>query len=303
MEIDVPLVLARWVHFLCLMIVFGASLFPFYALRAGAKAKSLRAFTTTQRAIGLASLLALISAIAWVASSLATMVGGFDQIFDRDALAAFFLETSFGPIWILRLAVLVALVLVVASSSKAKTALCACLSGAGLASQAWLGHAAMRTGTELVSELLSYMAHVLAAGAWIGGLLPLASLVASRDLRLGDAQGSQCREALRRFSNVGIVLVSLILLSGIANSMFRLKYLSDLFTTPYGFVILAKASLFALMLIAAAVNRWQLVPRLESGSKEEAALLALRRNILIEQGLGVLVLGLAALLGTMAPRM
>ena len=218
-------------------------------------------------------------------------------------LAAFFFETSFGPIWLLRLAMLFALVFVIARAPRARASLCAVLSGAALASQAWLGHAAMRTGTELVVELSSYMAHVLAAGAWVGGLLPLASLLASRGSRPGDAQPIECRAALRSFSNLGIFAVSLILLSGIANSVFRLKFLSDLFSTPYGFVILAKASLFGLMLIAAAANRWRLVPRLESGGDEEATLLALRRNILIEEVLGALVLGLAALLGTMAPRM
>ena len=302
MEIDVPLVLARWVHFLCLMIVFGASLFPLYALRAGAKAESLRALAVTRRRIGLCAFLALASAVGWVASSLATMVGGFDEIIDRDALAAFFLETSFGPIWLLRLALLLALVFVIIGSRKARAPLCACLSGAALASQAWLGHAAMRTGTELVIELSSYIGHVLAAGAWIGGLLPLASLLASRGSGPGDAHASECREALRSFSNFGIFLVWLILLSGVANSVFRLKFLGDLFSTPYGFVILAKASLFGLMLVAAAVNRWRLMPRLACGENEEAMLLALRRSILIEQGLAILVLGLAAILGTLAPR-
>lgn len=303
MEIDVPLVVARWVHFLCLMIVFGASLFWFYAPRGRAKSGSLRAAAWTQRVIALAAYLALLSAVAWVASSLATMVGGFGAILDRDALEAFFLDTSFGPIWLLRFAILLALVFVIASAPRAPTSLCAFLSGAALASQAWLGHAAMRTGTELVVELSSYMAHVLAAGAWIGGLLPLARLLASRGSKPGEAPLSDCRAALRSFSNVGIFAVALIFLSGIANSVFRLKFLSDLFSTPYGFVILAKALLFFLMLIAAAANRWRLMPRLENAGEEEAAMLALRRNILLEQGLGVFVLGLAALLGTMAPRM
>ncbi|MBV9741144.1 MAG: copper homeostasis membrane protein CopD [Hyphomicrobiales bacterium] len=299
MEIDVPLVLARWVHFLCLMIVFGASLFPFYALRTAAKPESLCA--ASNRALRVSAYLALVSAIAWVASSLAIMVGGFDETLDRDALAAFFLQTSFGPIWIVRFAILLTLAVVV--SWRPRPALSAFLSGAALASQAWLGHAAMRTGIELASELLAYMVHVLAAGAWIGGLLPLASFLAGRGSRPKDITESECREVLRRFSSIGVAVVSLILLSGIANSVFRLKYASDLFTTPYGLVIVAKASLFALMLIAAAVNRWRLVPRLVDSDKEEATLHALRRNILIEQGLGILVLGLAALLGTMAPRM
>ena len=136
MAIDVPLVLARWVHFLCLAVVFGASLFPLYASRAPAKGESLRALAAGQRALGLAAFLALVSAVAWVASSLATMVGGFDGIFDRDAIAGFFFETTFGPIWLLRLAMLLALVFVVTRASRARISFCAFLSGAALASQA-----------------------------------------------------------------------------------------------------------------------------------------------------------------------
>jgi putative copper resistance protein D len=304
MEIDVPLVLSRWVHFISLMIVFGASLFPHYAFTSGAGSGKLRALAATDRRVRLAAYLALASALFWVSSSLATMVGGFAQILDTDALAAFFLETSFGPIWLVRLALILALVLLVPAgrASRSRGALLACLSGAALASQAWLGHAAMRTGAELGVELASYMAHVLAAGAWIGGLLPLGRLLSSRGSAQGDASADDCRLALRRFSNLGIALVLLILASGTANSVFRLKYFNDLFTSPYGWAILAKASLFFLMLVAAAINRWRLMPRLENG-EEGAMLLALRRNIAIEQVLAGLVLGVAAILGTLPPRM
>ncbi|MBV8448832.1 MAG: copper homeostasis membrane protein CopD [Hyphomicrobiales bacterium] len=303
MEIDVPLVLARWVHFLCLMIAFGASLFPFYALPDGAKSEEARALDVTDRRVRLAAYLALVSALVWIASSLANMVGGFEEVLDLDALEAFFLETSFGPIWLVRLAILIALVIVLARMrrSRARRLLSALLSAAALASQAWLGHAAMRTGTQLDIELLSYVAHVLAAGAWIGGLFPLASLLTRRGSAETRTRSSECRAALRRFSTLGVIFVLLILLTGIANSVFRLRFSSDLFTTPYGLAILVKASLFGLMLIAAASNRWRLLPRLESAN-EETAFLALRRNIMIEQGLGILVLGVAAILGTMAPR-
>jgi putative copper resistance protein D len=304
MEIDVPLVLARWVHFLCLMVVFGASLFPLYALEGGAKTEAARARAVTERYIRFAASLALISAFAWVASSLATMVGGFDEILDLDALEAFFFETSFGPVWLIRFAIIIALVVVLMAipSSRRRTVLSVCLSAAALASQAWLGHAAMRTGTELNLELLSYMTHVLGGAAWIGGLVALASLLASCGSDSRDVRTPECHAAVRRFSNLGMVWVLLILLSGISNSVFRLRFLSDLFTTPYGYAILAKASLFGLMLITAAVNRWRLVPRLERAEEDAAAVHALRRNVMIEQALGVLVLGVAAILGTLAPR-
>ncbi|MBV9568850.1 MAG: copper homeostasis membrane protein CopD [Hyphomicrobiales bacterium] len=302
MVIDVPLVLARWVHFLCLMIVFGASLFPLYALRGGVKAESARALAITERRVCLAASLALISALVWVASSFATMVGGFDGL-DLEALEAFFLETSFGPVWLVRLVIISVLVLVLAAirSSRGRTIFSVWLAAAALASQAWLGHAAMRTGRELAIELLSYVTHVLAGGAWVGGLLALASLLASRGSDPGDAGTSECHAALRRFSNLGMIWVLLILLSGVANSVFRLKSFGDLFTTPYGQLILAKTTLFSLMLLAAAINRWRLMPRLEN-KEDEATLFALRRNVTIEQGLAVLVLGVAAILGTLPPR-
>ena len=302
MEIDVPLVLARWVHFLCLMIVFGASLFELYAWRNGVKAEGALALGVGEPRIRLAASLALISALVWVASSFAAMVGGFDGL-DLDALGAFFLETRFGPVWLTRLAIIIALVLVLESTprSRRRTVLSVWLAALALASQAWLGHAAMRTGAELVIELVSYMTHVLAGGAWIGGLLALAAVLASRGSGPGDTGISDCHAALRRFSNLGMIWVLLILLSGVANSVFRLKFLGDLFTTPYGDAILGKIALFSLMLLAAAINRWRLMPRLESAD-DEATLLALRRNIMIEQGLAVLVLGVAAILGTLPPR-
>ena len=97
-----------------------------------------------------------------------------------------------------------------------------------------------------------------------------------------------------------MALVSLILVSGIANSAFRQRFAHDLVATTYGWTILAKALLFALMLIAAASNRWRLMPRLDARGRD--AIGAIRRNILIEQLLAALVLGAAAILGTLAPR-
>jgi putative copper resistance protein D len=304
MAIDVPLVLARWVHFVSLMTVFGASLFPLSTLRTGASGASLRALAVTDRVIRLGAYLAFVSALGWIASSLVTMLGDFGSIFDRDALEAFFLETSFGPIWILRLARLLGLVLAipVGRPTKPRRIVLVCLSGAALASEALLGHAAMSTGIQLVAELTAYVTHVLAAGAWIGGLLPLGRLLAARGSTPDNAWMKQCLVALRSFSNLGIVLVSLILASGIANSAFRLNSAHDLFATRYGCAILGKVLLFSLMLIAAAVNRWRLMPGIENGEEREEMVLALRRNILFEQAAAALVLGLAAILGTLPPR-
>ena len=307
MEIDVPLVMTRWLHFVSLMVAFGASFFPLYAVPEGVDQKSLPGLASTGRIVRLAAYLGLASGLAWVGLSLVGMVGDIAGVFDRDTLSAFFLETSFGPVWIARLVLLLCLALVAwglsdKGSSTGKTALIAVIGAGALASQASIGHAAMASGTELSAELISYMLHVLAAGAWIGGLVPLGLVLADtgrieaeprRDLRVEEA-------LLARFSNVGIILVLVILATGIANSAFRLGSAQDLTMSIYGRLILVKALVFALMLVAAAFNRWRLMPRLERCGDQ--AIAAIRRNILAEQVLGALVLAAAAWLGTLAPQ-
>ncbi|SED44899.1 putative copper resistance protein D [Rhizobiales bacterium GAS188] len=298
MEIDVPLVAARWLHFLSLMVVFGASLFPLYAVPARLGATSLPGLARTGRAVRLAAYLALASVLAWVCRSLVIMVGDIDGVFDRDTLSGFFLETSFGPVWLARLFLLLVMAILATSRSegRGRATLLAGLGAGALASQAWIGHAAMASGTELSAELACYMVHVLTAGAWIGGLVPLGLWLAARpraDLATDHA-------VLLRFSNAAVIFVLLILASGIANSIFRLGSARDLAMTAYGWTILAKGLLFAMMLIAAAFNRWRLMPRMDKRGIE--AIAAIRRNILVEEVLAGLVLAAAALLGTLPPQ-
>ncbi|MFI5012656.1 MAG: copper homeostasis membrane protein CopD [Hyphomicrobiales bacterium] len=303
-EIDVPLILARWLHFASLMIVFGASLFHLCALPTRLRDVSLRAPAATHRIVGAAGYLALGSGLGWAARSLVVMAGGLSSLFDWDTLAGFFIGTSFGPIWLVRIALLVLILLAAAmpmdKAGKVRHALLACLAGGALSSQAWLGHAAMASGARLALELASYITHVLAAGAWIGGLVPLAELLAGRGLGRDGSGISGYRAILLRFSNLGMNLVLLILATGLANGAFRLRSAHDLLAADYGYAILAKGLLFSLMLIVAAVNRWRLMPRIEG--ETEPALDDLRRNILVELALAVLVLGVAAILGTLPPR-
>jgi putative copper resistance protein D len=72
----------------------------------------------------------------------------------------------------------------------------------------------------------------------------------------------------------------------------------------YGWLLLAKLTLFGAMLLLAAANRWQLTPRLEAaayGGDAAAALRHLRLSLLVETGLAILILGLVAALGTLDP--
>jgi copper resistance protein D len=308
MEIDIPLIGARWLHFASTMLVFGASLFPIYAMPSRLGTADQAWLVATRRIVGWAACLAFVSGVAWVCRSLVIISGDIGGLVDPDTLSAFFFETSFGPVWIARLVLLLiaaglAMRLSGSRDQRAGMMLLALVGGCALASQAWLGHAAMATGMRLSAELGCYMVHVLAAGAWIGGLVPLGLLLTTPAGQSNTTQGrlmAEQHQALLRFSNLGMVLVSLILASGIGNSVFRLGSARDLLATDYGRMILVKALLFAVMLSVAAFNRWRLMPRMEANGRR--AVTSIRRNILVEGALGAVVLAVAAILGTLSPQ-
>jgi copper resistance protein D len=167
-------------------------------------------------------------------------------------------DTSFGRVWILQLALAILLLASVLVSAP-RSAITVIAAGA-LASQAWIGHAAMGDGLRGVLSLGTMVVHLLAAGAWLGGLVPLASLLL--DARRAEKPLGLACTALRRFSWMGYVAVSLILLTGTANAYVLVGSAGSLSTTAYGAVLLVKLALVALLISVALANRFYLLPRL-----------------------------------------
>jgi putative copper resistance protein D len=62
-----------------------------------------------------------------------------------------------------------------------------------------------------------------------------------------------------------------------------------------------KIALFIMMVCIAAVNRQRLTPRLSGEGDRVRAIRQLERNSLIEAGLGLLILGIVAVLGRIPP--
>jgi putative copper resistance protein D len=301
-EGDAPLVIARWLHFVSLSIAFGASLFPFYAMP-GKLASSFPIAGRTERLIKFCAYLALASGVLWVADVIAEIGDGPIGLVDPATLSGFLFETDFGPTWIVKLALLLGFAVCVTIPARGTHAtirhsLIAALAAGALSSQAWLGHAAMANGGKFGMELAAYIVHVLAAAAWIGALVPLALLSSRPAYACPKAIAAYC-EILTRFSKVGVGLVLAILATAVANAAYRLASLTELTTTLYGLVILAKAALFLAMLAIAAANRWLFLPNVPQTGPH--AIAVLRRTIISEQALAALVLLAAAILGILAP--
>jgi uncharacterized membrane protein len=162
---------------------------------------------------------------------------------------------------------------------------------------AWTGHAGATPGAVGQFALASDALHLLAAGAWVGGLLPLAMLLDCSQREKQPAWPALRAEAVRRFSLLSIASVGLLLASGLVNSWYEVGTIDNLIATSYGWLVIAKFGLFAAMVTFAAVNRFYLTPRLAvAGAAHQ-----LERNSLAEAALGFAAILVVGFLGSMAP--
>ena len=247
---DEALYACRFVQFTAAMLIFGTAAFRVYALAgsdAGAASIILSAFDACfGRVLLVASLVALISAIALLLCQAAAMAGSPAATADVAAVSAVLLETRFGRVWCWHL--LLAAILVLACLGRQLWRPVVLLLSLGLlASLGWVGHATMGEGAALVGHELNQTGHLLAAGLWLGGLVPLAWIIRQTRRRPGNFAISLARDALRNFSHMGYVAVALIALTGAINTSLLVGSLDAMFDTPYGRLLAIKILLFLAM--------------------------------------------------------
>ena len=181
------------------------------------------------------------------------------------------------------------------------------MSGLGLAAAlAWTGHAGAGADDWANVHLTADVMHLIAAAAWMGGLIPLARLLSQARRNKGDPWPSLAWQATRRFSVLGMVSVSTITASGIVYAWMLVGSFRGLFVTEYGWLLMLKILLFVIMLSYAAINRLVLTPYLSVPTGDDARLAAmsrLTRNSEIEIALGLTIFAIVGVLGTLHPAM
>jgi copper resistance protein D len=135
------------------------------------------------------------------------------------------------------------------------------------------GHTAVDPHRSLLAPLL--LTHLAILAFWFGALWPLRQLTGLE--APGVAAG-----AIAAFSVVAIWLVPVIALAGAGMAALLLPDFAAL-GQPYGWLLLGKFGLFALLMGVAALNRLRLAPALARG--EAGAPRALRRSLALEYGL------------------
>ncbi len=263
-------------------------------------------------ALAWASLLvALASGGAWlviVASHMSGMPLG--AVLRGPIVGIVLTQTRFGEDWALRAVLVVVLAgcLVVQGLTRKHVAgwIGLLAAAAFIASLAWAGHGAAAEDVPFDAiHLPADILHLLAAGAWLGGLLPLVLLLAQARGDGSPEAVTVARAATLRFSKLGISSVGTLLATGLVNTWFLSGSVPALLGTLYGQLLLVKVALFATMIAVAGVNQLRLAPRLADVASEAAlrlrAVRQLRRNASIEASLGVFVLAVVGIIGVLPP--
>jgi putative copper resistance protein D len=291
-------VAARLIHFTAILLLFGASLFRLYA----GTVASLDAWL--RRILLLAAAIALLSAVLWWDSVAVRMGGDWSDAIDVETLSAVLFETNFGEVWLWRLVMSAALVILLAFPfrlwSKTHGMLIAALSALLVATVALTSHAAMHQGPDGDVHQCADMVHLLCAGAWLGGLVPLGYVVLNA--RRGPQEMTLLRYVLPRFSHLGYWAVALLLVTGIVNTAFLVSSPANLVGTLYGRVLIAKICLALGMVGLALANRGLMAPKITANeSSDGRPVAALWRNVAAEQSFGLLVLIIVSVLGVLPP--
>jgi copper resistance protein D len=213
-------------------------------------------------------------------------------------------ETRFGQVWTVRLIIgaLIAIGMIAFDRRDARppcwwhvasVLLAVCFLGS-LASS---GHAGAEEGLAGDIHWAADVLHLATAGAWLGSLPPLAFTLAASRTVADDVSLGLATRITHRFSLLGIACVATLTITGLINAFYLVGSVSALIGTQYGRLLAAKVALFAAMTGVAAVNRFGLAPRLP----EQTAIRDLDRTALLEAGLGLLVLAIVGVLGTLPP--
>ncbi len=275
-------------------LVFGVAVAPraFAGAAEDVTGPAWRALTR----LGRISLFAAFAfALVWLVAESGQLAGASGLAATLEAVPAVLSGTVFGHALALRLIALAAVFAVLGRCPsvlrwRAATVLC----GVALCLHAAHSHAmAMVHGPSVL--LASQAVHLLAAGGWLGGLLPLLLVVRFTPPRTGAA-------ACRWFSPLGKCCVAGIVLSAIWQFCVLIGGPVGMIGTAHGWMDGAKTLLLLVLLGFAVLNRYRLAPALR-GADPAIARRDLLRSLALQTAAGVAIVGVAAVLASLQPAM
>ena len=297
------LVVLRLVHFAAAMAGFGGAAFRLYALDGGAAREPAAALASFDRWLArllrASALVMLVSALAIVPCVAALMAAEASAALDPATVAEVLFATAFGRVWCWHLLFAALMLLSAGVAGRPRRSFTLAFAALALASLGWVGHAAGGGGWIGIGHQVNQSAHLLAAGLWLGGLLPLGWLLGRARRVPDDGFVALARQALPPFSQMGYAAVAAIAVTGAINTALLVGGSAALFGTAYGRLLSLKILLYLAMVAIALCNRFRLMPRL--AARQTGTESALYRSVVIEQAIGLAILAVISLLGTWPP--
>jgi putative copper resistance protein D len=296
----------RFALYIDLMLLFGLPLFGLYSLKGKERADgAVLNFGSLMVGTALIGILLSMAAMLHMAKTMSGMSSVMEL--HHHILQMMLMDTDVGLTWMVRIVSLTVAVIAATLNRQTPTLslwLVTLCGAVALSTLAWTGHGAMDEGSRRYLHFTSDIVHLLGAGSWLGALAAFALLLRSTNLS-GYQQIRLLARTLTGFESAGTLIVATLAISGIVNYLMVVgPAFETLTSSTYGALLSFKVFLFAGMLVFAAVNRFHLSPLLERSIQADthtAAINALRRSMILELSVAVIIMGLVAWLGTLSP--
>jgi putative copper export protein/mono/diheme cytochrome c family protein len=243
----------------------------------------------------ISGLVALLAGLVWFVLQSAAIAGTETLSGLRDALPVVALQTRYGNTLLTRLGLVLVATLLALSPRRAMPwtrYLTLVITAVALGLQGLIGHAGATGGAIGDGLVLSESLHLLAAGIWLGALLPLGFSLRA----LAPAEAAAVCE---HFSPIGLACVLVLAGTGFYQGLELIGSIPALFGTPYGHVAVLKITLFLIALGLAALNRLWLTDRLAAG--HAGARRHLEVSVGFETCLGLAIVTAAAFMASSSP--
>lgn len=287
MEPNLTRLVVRWIDFLFLMILVGGVFFPLLA-RESLESKSiihLRKFLLV--AVGgllLGSIVDLFIQSLLLESSMVSVIVSTDWAAIRLARFIFLFATG--------------IALLSGNLDQFNLSLTRVLAILILFANALSGHSGALGFVGILPDVI----HQFAAALWVGGLAQLAFLwIPGANIEIPGDKSKLIKTLILRFSNLALISIPLITLAGVFLALQHLGSFNQLFTSIYGQSVLAKAVLLIPIFVLAAINRRVILPKLSEAAVGDSTLPRLRKLILTEVSIVVMILFFAAVLTLNSP--
>jgi putative copper export protein/mono/diheme cytochrome c family protein len=300
---------ARWIHLASSIFLVGGAVM--IAMAGQSDRPTARRWERRTLAVMRAlAVVALASGLVVLSVQTALFEGRPGAALDLAAIARVVVETQAGHVWLVRFGLLVVLAAFLLlrlpvdqrvdwRAARGEGVL---LGAAALVPIAAAGHAAaVEPGTARAIALDAL--HVLSAGVWVGGLLPLALLLRAASTEEGADARPYAVLTVQRFSRAALGIVLVLAATGTWLAITHVGNVAGLVGTSYGRLLLTKLGLLVLALSFAALNRTVLLSRLgvDGPTVGRPAMRRLAGFVAVEAAVALVILVVVAMMSVTPP--